>query len=122
MGVITDTISIPELSRLTNKSRPTIYKWLTLYEQGDLSELPSAIVELFNLIADRGSKKDIYLFCEEKFFNAKEDDALLEIFDLLRSNKDKLDMKIIKKLIMEELNKWITVLRLTEPLTNSLKI
>lgn len=105
MGLITDTISITELSRLTNKSRPTIYKWLTLYEKGELNELPAAIVELFDLIADRGSKKDIYSFCEEKFFNAPDDDELKEIFGLLRSNKDKLDMKIIKKIIMEELNK-----------------
>lgn len=105
MGLITDTISITELSRLTNKSRPTIYKWLMLYEKGDSDELPVAIVELFDLIAHKGSKKDIYLFCDERFFNSKDDDALIEIFDLLRSNKDKLDMKKIKKMIMEELNK-----------------
>ena len=105
MGLITDAISITELSRLTNKSRPTIYKWLTLYEKGDLSELPSAIVELFKLIEDKGSKKDIYLFCEEQFFNVNEEDSLKEIFDLLRSNKDKLDMKRIKEIIMEELDK-----------------
>ena len=105
MRSITDVISITELSRLTNKSRPTIYKWLTLYEKGELSELPPAMAELFDLIAGTGSKKDIYSFCEDKFFNSKDDDALIEVFDLLRTNKEKLDMQLIKKLIMEELNK-----------------
>lgn len=104
MGEITDTVTITELSRLTNKSRPTIYKWITLYESGDGDELPRAVKELFDLIAERGSKKDVYQFCESKFFDGGEDE-LKEIFDLLRSNKDKLDLKKIKKIIEEELKK-----------------
>ncbi len=103
MGAITDTITITELSRLTNKSRPTIYKWLTLYESGARSDLPRAIEELFDLTAKSGSKKDIYQFCEDKFFDEKEGDALREIFELLRVNKDKLDLQKIKETILEEI-------------------
>lgn len=103
MGFVTDTISITELSRLTNKSRPTIYKWLTLYENGSISELPKRICELFDLIAGRGSKKDIYQFCEINFYDAAQDDVLREIIELLTANKDKLDLNRIKEFISEEL-------------------
>lgn len=103
MGSINDTISITEISRLTNKSRPTIYKWLSLYESGKRDELPGAVVELFDLIVQNGSKKDVYTFCEGKFFDAEGDETLMEIVNLLRSNKNKLNLKKIKEIILEEL-------------------
>lgn len=101
--MITDTMTITELSRLTNKSRPTIYKWLTLYKSGKAQELPSAIQELFDIIEHTRSKKEAYAFCEKMFCNEQEDGCLKEIFDLLRENRDKLDLNKIKNYIMEEL-------------------
>lgn len=104
--MVTDTISITELSRLTGKSRPTIYKWLTLYENGSISELPKRICELFDLITGRGSKKDIYQFCEVNFYDGASGDGsdiLREIIELLTGNKDKLDLNKIKQFISEEI-------------------
>lgn len=101
--MITDTVTITELSRLTNKSRPTMYKWLTLYENGKKDDLPQTIRELFELIEKTGSKKSVYQFCEEKFINSKDDEVLKEIIDLLRANVEKLNLTEIKNYILEEL-------------------
>lgn len=105
MGLITDTISITEIARLTNKSRPTIYKWLTLYYSGDKSELPAAVAELFDLIAESGSKKEIYTFCDGKFYDKKDDGDLKEIVELIKDNKAKLDLNRIREFIEKEIDK-----------------
>ena len=105
MGTITDIISITELSRLTNKSRPTIYKWSETYESGNRNDLPRAVLELFDLIAKRGSKKDVYEFCENNFFDVNAENPLAEIIELLRKNSYRLDLKKIKQFIMEEMQK-----------------
>ena len=103
MKAITDTVSITELSRLTNKSRPTIYKWLMLYENESKDELPQVLARLFDLIADNGSKKDVYQFCEEQFIVRDDDETLEEVLRLLRTNRSKLDLERIKNYILEEL-------------------
>ena len=103
MKAITDTVSITELSRLTNKSRPTIYKWLMLYENESKDELPLAIAKLFDLIADNGSKRDVYQFCEEQFVVRDDDEALEEVLRLLRTNRSKLDLEKVKNFVLEEL-------------------
>lgn len=103
MKAITDIVTITELSRLTNKSRPTIYKWLTLYENEKIDELPLAIAQLFDLIVVSGSKKDIYQFCEEQFIVVDSDGELEEIMRLLRAHRSKLDLGALKKFILEEM-------------------
>ncbi len=105
MRSITDTVTITELSRLTNKSRPTIYKWLTLYENEKRDEMPQAITQLFDMIAASGSKKEIYQFCEDQFIGLNDDEGLEEILRLLRSNRYKIDLEKIKNYILEEINK-----------------
>ena len=105
MGKVTDVVTITELSRLTNKSRPTIYKWLELYEIDAKDELPQTVAELFDLIAERGSKKEIYEFCESKFFSGDDGEELRGIIELLRKNKDKLDLNKLKQFITEESKK-----------------
>ena len=79
MKTITDTVTITELSRLTNKSRPTIYKWITLYENDNKEELPQVISQLFDMIGNSVSKKDIYQFCEDRFAVRNDDEDLEEI-------------------------------------------
>ena len=105
MAQITEIVTITELARLTKKSRPTIYKWLTLYEKGDEGELPQAVAQLFGLITKTGSKKEIYQFCEERFFDETETADLREIFDLLRTHQDELNLEKVKQFIMKELRK-----------------
>lgn len=55
--MIVDHFSITELSNLTNKSRPTLYKYISSYEAGDLNEVPYNFILLFNLINKPGVKK-----------------------------------------------------------------
>ena len=103
MRAITDTVTITELSRLTNKSRPTIYKWLMLYESEKKEELPQVIARLFDMIAESGSKKDIYQFCEEQFVVKNDDEGLEEILSMLRTYRSKLDLEKVKNFLLEEL-------------------
>lgn len=104
MSVITDAMTVTELSRLTNKSRPTVYKWVTLYDDGKISELPKPVAELFGLIEKHESRSNIYNFCETVFFDTSGEDELREIIELIRNNKEKLDLQKIKNFITEELN------------------
>lgn len=103
MATITDNMTVTELARVTGKSRPTVYKWLTLYESGDRADLPRAVESLFDLIANGGTKREIYQFCEDRFLGSEGDDELREIIELLTVNKDKLDLEKIKQFITEEL-------------------
>lgn len=105
MKSITDTITITELSRLTNKSRPTIYKWITLYENKNSEELPQVISQLFDKIAGCVSKKEIYQFCEDKFAVKNDDGELEEILQLLRKYRSQLNLEKIRNFILEEINK-----------------
>lgn len=101
MGLVTDNITVTELARLMGKSRPTVYKWITAYDTGKTDELPSAVAELFDMITGGGRKKDIYKFCDDMFGDGA--DELHEIIELLRANRDKLDVNKIKQFITEEI-------------------
>ena len=58
-------IPITELSSLTRKSRPTIYKYLSLYQEKDYGSVPYAFVTLFKMMDDRSiSKKEILDYIE----------------------------------------------------------
>ena len=101
--MITDKVTITELSRLTNKSRPTIYKWITLYENESKFELPQVIAQLFDMIENSASKKDIYQFCEDQFVVKNEDENLEEILQLLRKYRARLNLEKIRNFLLEEL-------------------
>lgn len=101
--MITDKVTITELSRLTNKSRPTIYKWITLYENESKFELPQVISQLFDMIEDSASKKEIYQFCEDQFIVKNVDEELDEILWLLRKYRAQLNFEKIKNFLLEEL-------------------
>ena len=58
---ITDMISISELARLLNKSRPTVYKYVSDYENGNFAGLPLSVKRLFNEIKNGNiPKREIY--------------------------------------------------------------
>lgn len=101
--MITDTITITELSRLTKRSRPTIYKWVTMYESGECEALPRSVLELFDIIDAKKSKKEIYEFCEVSFFDATDDEPFREVIALLSENRHRLDIEKIKNFILEEI-------------------
>ena len=104
--VITDFISITELSRLTNKSRPTIYKYVNDYYKGNFDEIPYSIIKLFKMVGN-SSKAEIVAYCNSTYGvgNMRNVDSELQDLDeMIMSNKDRLDIKKIKKYIAGELS------------------
>lgn len=101
---ITDIISITELSRLTGKSRPTIYKYINDYNVGNYDDIPFSIIELFKMSASC-SKSDVILYCHKTYGQNTHtyNEETQEVIDLIVKNNAKLDIVKIKTFILEEL-------------------
>ena len=109
---ITDVVSITELSTMLNKSRPTVYKYISDFESGNTAALPPQVKKLF-LQIQAGSipKREIFEYCEYWFAgggkSAKSDKpvTLKEVVKLMKENERKLDFAKIKQFILGELEK-----------------
>lgn len=100
---IIDMFSITELSRLTGKSRPSLYKYIAAYERGDEDEVPALMRELFQMIKSNVAKTKIIAYCEEYFaVSAKKEATDDELFRFLKENRGKIDLESLKKYIEEE--------------------
>ena len=99
---VTEFMTVTELSRLTHKSRPSIYKYVESYEQNNYDDIPYSIIELFKMIESGSSKQNVIDYCNKKFGNTT-DNSIQEIVNLLNDNKDKIDMDKIKLMIEEEI-------------------
>ena len=95
---VTEFMTVTELSRLTHKSRPSIYKYVESYEQNNYDDIPYSIIELFKMIESGSSKHNVIDYCNKKFGNTT-DNSIQEIINLLNDNKDKIDMTKIKQMI-----------------------
>lgn len=108
---ITDFISITELSRLLNKSRPTVYKYVSDFENGNLSALPPSVKKLFKEIAEGNvPKREVYDYCEHWFGQTptppkkkNKPVTLKDIFALLKKNERKIDLSELKNYIEKEI-------------------
>ena len=99
--------SITELSNLTGKTRPTIYKYLKAYVDGSFDDLPYSFIQLFNLMdKPEVNRKEIIDYCNANFKGVDEDIKIQEIISLIKNNKEKIDLDNIKKFIEEEISKW----------------
>ena len=104
--LITDLISITELSRLTKKSRPTIYKYINEYGKGNYDDIPYSMINLFKM-AETSTKSEIISYCNATYgatYSANCDEELQELIDLIVSNKEHLNVAKIKNIILEEIN------------------
>lgn len=115
---ITDMISITELSRLLKKTRPTVYKYISDFEKGNLSALPNSVKKLFTAVS-KGNvpKKEIYEYCDHWYddgfsgteFKTREErrsePTLKEIVNLLKANERRISLSRVKEFIEEELKK-----------------
>ena len=102
--MITDLISITELSRITFKSRPTLYKYISDYESGHLDEIPYSFIVLFDMANDdMATKSKIVEYCRKTYttLSTITDKSLNELFTLISNNKDKLDLDEVKNYIEE---------------------
>ena len=104
--IITDFISITELSRLTKKSRPTIYKYLNDFSLGNYDDIPYSIINLFKM-AETSTKAEIIAYCNATYgttYADNCDEEVQELINLIISKQKELDISKIKDFIMEELN------------------
>ena len=102
------TFSITELSNLTGKTRPTLYKYIKAYEDDKYDDLPYSFIKLFDLMSNPDTKrKEITEYCEVTFQAVDSDMKLNEIISLIKNNKEKLDLDNLKKVIEEEISKWV---------------
>lgn len=103
-----DNVSITVLSRLTGKSRPTLYKYMDCFRRGAYDEIPYTFIRLFEEISSgRFSKEDVYAYCARYFANGASmvvaDPEVRELFELILANREKLDIEKIKTTIEKEL-------------------
>ena len=98
--------SITELSNLTGKTRPSIYKYLNAYNDCKYDDLPYSFIQLFTLMEKEDvTRKEILEYCEKNFQVVNDDIKVNEIINLIKTNKDKLDLESLKKNIEEEIKK-----------------
>jgi hypothetical protein len=98
---VTDLLTITELSRITNKSRPTLYKYISDFELGALDEIPPVMVKLFqSIVSGEFSKKDVYSYCDIYFMD---DSELKDVILLIKENSKKLNLERLKEFILKEI-------------------
>lgn len=103
-----DHVSITELSRLTGKSRPTLYKYMDCFKRGAYDEIPYTFIRLFEEISDGTfSKEDMIAYCARYFANGAimvvADPQVRDLFEMILANRAKLDIDKIKTAIEKEL-------------------
>jgi hypothetical protein len=113
---VTDVVSITELSKLLGKSRPTVYKYIFDYENGQQDTVPVPIIRLFDQITTASlTKREVYDYCY-KWFSAggmnmqgkavKEEKVdVKEIIKLIKANQHKINLQRLEKIIREEIEK-----------------
>lgn len=82
-------ITISELSRLVNLSRPTLYKYVEEYESEIYDNLPSEILNLFDYIYSSKSfgKNDIIEYCANNFSSLSTNSIIDEVKMLINSKE-----------------------------------
>ena len=106
--LVTDLISITELSRLTGKSRPTIYKYINEYNAGNYDDIPFSFIKLFDM-AKFSSRADIEGYCYKTYGvpdSLKSNEEIKEVIMLISENSGNIDFEKLKKFILEEIKKW----------------
>lgn len=96
-------INITELSRLTNKTRPSIYKYVDEYITKEYKDIPNSFIVLFDKINRNESKQDIIKYCESNFLKITSNDKLNQIISLLKNNYEKIDLDKLEEQLKEEI-------------------
>lgn len=108
---LNDFVSITELSRLTGRTRPTIYKYLKDYGIGNYDEIPYSFLMLIKLAEDgESTRADIVEYCEKHYSSGKKEKGEREprvdkLVEFITKNADKLDFDRLTEMIEKELKK-----------------
>lgn len=90
-------ITISELSRILNISRPTLYKYVEEYECEFIQNIPDGILEIFDYIYSDKSydKNDIMQFCIANH-NSNTKDFVIDKIKMLMKVDDNFTDELIK--------------------------
>lgn len=120
MSNINNIITISELSRLVGISRPTMYKYLLMYENKDRMNIPNNIIEILDYLeSDRvKSKQDVYIYFSNNFPSTStmavldktkvlinENSNFLKLLEYLVDNSNKIDFEELIKIFKEKVVK-----------------
>ena len=109
---ITDVMTITELSRLTGKTRPTLYKYVNDYENKNYDDIPYSFKKLFDLmIKENTTRSDIVDYCNRRIKKGKENDKTKELMDMILKNKDKINIDKIIEMVKEDLKWYLSKIR-----------
>ena len=96
--------TITELSNLTGKTRPTLYKYISSYDSGDLDSVPYSFIQLFNLMEKPNVKKsEIVNYCNDNFINVDKDEEINNLVKYIKENKNKINFVRLREIIAEEI-------------------
>lgn len=120
MSNINNIITISELSRLVGISRPTMYKYLLMYENKDRMNIPNNIIEILDYLeSDRvKSKQDVYIYFSNNFPSTStmavldktkvlinENSNFLKLLEYLVDNSNKIDFEELINIFKEKVVK-----------------
>lgn len=105
--MINDLLTVTELSRLTGKTRPTVYKYIKDFEADRYDTVPYTFLMLLELAEeDDTTREDIIKYCEKHYSSGKELSPLLsEIIELLKNHSESIDLERIKHIIEKEIKR-----------------
>ena len=105
--MINDIITVTELSRLTGKTRPTVYKYIKDFEADRYDAVPYTFLMLLEMAeSEKTTRQDIIEYCKKFYSMGEELSPLLsDIIELLKNHKDTLDLEKIKAIIEKEIRK-----------------
>ena len=105
--MITDLLTITELSRLTGKTRPTLYKYIKDFESSRYDAVPYTFLMLLELAeSEEASRQDIIEYCKKHYSEGVELSPLLsEVIELLKKHSDTVDLNKVKHLIEKEIKR-----------------
>lgn len=85
---INGKITISELARLINISRPTLYKYVEEYDRKEFSNIPDEVIKLLDFITSDSvvSKSEIIGYCIEKYKKTSEYSVLDKIKMLMNTD------------------------------------
>ena len=97
-------LSITELSSLTGKTRPTLYKYINCFNNDEYDDVPYSFIQLFTLMSKIDVKRsEVINYCKNSF-SLSEDEELNDLIKYIKNNRNKIDLKKVKGLIEEEIN------------------
>lgn len=102
--MVLNDFSITELSRLLNKSRPTVYKYITDYKNKNFDSIPNSVKELFDRIESGCAMSEVYAYCESNFFKKDINNVeLKQLIELIVENENIIDLEKLKNFILGEI-------------------